>query len=330
MRPLGWAELDSRAPTLDSLAEATPEIDGFCSSTAWVLPARLAFAPGARPMAHEVKGAGAILFMLREMDDGSPWACPLEAVWGLASPLLGGQTEALVEASLDLLHPARPGGETPRVLVMAGLAEAGQAMRALQAATRRRRLRLTPGPTTGRIAASLAGGMDGFWSRRSAKFRATARRAQRQAEAAGVSLERVVPASAEVAAVWQRILAIETTSRKFVAGGGLAVPEMQVFYADMLPRLAARRALRVVFVRDGDGADLAYVFGGLFGQEYRGLQVSFDDRHAARSPGVLAHLAMLTWLTEDGMSLYDLGTDMPYKLRWGEPGLTTRLFLVGR
>jgi hypothetical protein len=39
---------------------------------------------------------------------------------------------------------------------------------------------------------------------------------------------------------------------------------------------------------------------------------------------------MLTWLTEDGMSLYDLGTDMPYKLRWGEPGLTTRLFLVGR
>ena len=60
------------------------------------------------------------------------------------------------------------------------------------------------------------------------------------------------------------------------------------------------------------------------------MQVSFDDRHADLSPGVLAHLAMIGWLTEEQVVLYDLGTDMPYKLRWGEPGLTTRLYLVGR
>jgi CelD/BcsL family acetyltransferase involved in cellulose biosynthesis len=97
----------------------------------------------------------------------------------------------------------------------------------------------------------------------------------------------------------------------------------------MLPRLAGRGALRVLFARRGED-DLAFVFGGIFGGVYRGLQVSFDDRFAEESPGVLVHIELLERLCAEGVTGYDLGTDMEYKRRWGEVGLTTRTWLVSR
>lgn len=330
MRFLGWAELDAAAEALDEAARQTPEIDGFCSASAWVLPARAAFLPDALPAAL-IGDEGAITLALRRSDVGVLYACPLEAVWGLASPLLGRDPEPLVERALDLLHSGTPHG-TPRALVMPGVANAGRAAKALARAAKAHRVRLSEGPETARVVASLAGGVDGFWSRRSAKFRATTRRARRHAAARGTTYERIAEVSPEaLPTLWAQILAIEAQSRKAAMGGGLSVPEMQTFYRDMLPRLARQGALRAVIARQGDAA-IAYVLGGLFrgptGVEYRGLQVSFDDRHAADSPGVCVHVEMIEWLAESGVGVYDLGSDMPYKHRWGEPGLTTRLFVV--
>jgi CelD/BcsL family acetyltransferase involved in cellulose biosynthesis len=102
--------------------------------------------------------------------------------------------------------------------------------------------------------------------------------------------------------------------------------QMQRFYRLMLPRLAARGALRAVLVTRG-GRDVAFCFGGLFpagGRTgYRGLQSSYDDDLARLSPGALAHLEMIALLCEEGVATYDLGSDMDYKRRWGERGLTT-------
>ncbi len=312
--PRWWsfAELDAQRDAFDAIVQATPEIDTFCSSSDWILPACAAFAPDATPLVR-LSRAGVLALAARRVEGGGGrWACPLEAVWGLASPLIGPDPAPLVAAALALLAGAVP-PMTGRLVALAlcGLAE--------------------PGPEMARIVASLEGGLDGFWSRRSPKFRANSRRARRAAASSGVTYEYFTGVNDKVslAHLWKRILRIEARSRKAAIGGGLSVPEMRVFYERMLPRLAARGALRVVFARRGED-ELAFVFGGIFGGVYRGLQVSFDDRFAAESPGVLVHLEMIERLCDEGVGGYDLGTDMEYKRRWGEVGLVTRTWLVSR
>ena len=331
--PRWWsfAELDAQRDAFDAIVQGTPEIDTFCSSSDWILPACAAFAPDATPLVR-LSRAGVLALAARRVEGGGGrWACPLEAVWGLASPLIGPDPEPLVGAALGLLAGDVP-PTTGRLVALAlcGLAEDGAAERTLLAQARRGFL-AEPGPEMARIVASLEGGMDGFWSRRSSKFRANARRARRAAATAGVTYEAFAGEGGKAAldAVWKRILRIEAKSRKAAIGGGLSVPEMRVFYERMLPRLAARGALRVVFARRYD-EDLAFVFGGVFAGVYRGLQVSFDDRFASESAGVLVHIEMLERLCAEGVTGYDLGNDMEYKRRWGEVGLVTRTWLVSR
>jgi hypothetical protein len=345
-RWLSFGQLDAMSPAFDRLVAQTPEIDGFCSSSDWILPAREAFSPTAAPFL--VQGdAGVVALMRRPFAGVGEWACPLEVSWGLASPLIGPDPEPLV----DMLLGAVASSRGLRAVALCGLAAGGRAERAL----RRRatgRFTVHEGPAMARIVASLDGGVDGFYRRRSAKFRETTRRAARRARASGVTVERLAhfADAAAVTRAYERILAIEDACRKSVLGGGLAVPEMRHFYAEMLPRLATRGALRVIFLKR-DGEDLAFVFGGLFGLgedapggadrgrgpgggavEYRGLQISFDDRYAAESPGVVAHMEMIEWLASEGVASYDLGSDMEYKRRWGEIGLETRTWVltVGR
>ncbi len=331
--PRWWsfAELDAQRDAFDALVSATPDIDTFCSSSDWILPACVAFAPEATPLVRWSRAGVVALAARRVEGGGGRWACPLEAVWGLASPLIGPDPEPLVDAAMGMLAGSVP-PTTGRLVALAlcGIADGGAAERVLLARARRGFL-AEPGPEMARIVASLEGGMDGFWSRRSSKFRASSRRARRAAAAAGVSYEmhQAFADPAAYDAVWRRVLAIEARCRKAAIGGGLSVPEMRVFYERMLPRLAARGALRVVFACRG-GTDLAFVFGGIFGGVYRGLQVSFDDAFAAESPGVLVHVEMLERLCAEGVTGYDLGTDMEYKRRWGEVGLVTRTWLVSR
>ena len=92
---------------------------------------------------------------------------------------------------------------------------------------------------------------------------------------------------------------------------------MREFYALMLPRLAARGALRCVFARR-DGEDVGYLCGGLAGDLFRGLQFSFDDRLRALGLGNALQLEAIEALTQEGVALYDLGAQSEYKAHWGE------------
>jgi CelD/BcsL family acetyltransferase involved in cellulose biosynthesis len=184
------------------------------------------------------------------------------------------------------------------------------------------------GIATDRIVASLVGGFDGFLGRRSAKFRAEARRARRAADVRGIVYERhTLVDDATLARIDERVLSVERRSWKSAEGNGIDAGPMREFYRRMLPRLARKGTLRVVFVKKGD-EDIAFCFGGLTGGIYRGLQVSFDDAHARDGPGVLAHLEMIGLLADEGADGYDLGTDMEYKRRWGEPGLRTVAYVL--
>jgi len=318
---LSFDEIDRRSDEIDDLAARTPDIDAFCSSSAWVLPAQAAFAPNARALVHQ-SGDGMAAFMSLALEGGVVAAVPLEASWGLASGILGPEPEPVVAGFLAAVR-AEPSPDRPRVIAFSGTDPDSRAAEVLDRAGAR-----PAGMATDRIVASLDGGLEGFLGRRSPKFRAEARRARRAAESSGIVYERHVTfADGVLASAEERILAVERQSWKSAEGNGIDAGPMREFYRRMLPRLARKGSLRLVFVTRG-GADLAFCFGGISGGIYRGLQASFDHTHAKDSPGVLAHLEMIRLLSDEGALGYDLGTDMEYKRRWGEPGLRTVAYVL--
>ena len=58
--------------------------------------------------------------------------------------------------------------------------------------------------------------------------------------------------------------------------------------------------------------------------------MSYRDTHSQFSLGNLGQLAMIRWMSEDGIETYDLGTEMDYKLSWAESSFTTQMFVILR
>ncbi|MCA9537934.1 MAG: GNAT family N-acetyltransferase [Myxococcales bacterium] len=312
---LTFAELDAQADAFDAEVARTPGVDRFCSSTPWILPAQAAFCPAAAPLVF-ADPTGYVAMMTVPVGSGHHAAVPLEAGWGLAAPFAGAKPEALIEGFfLALADPPTP----VDALFLSGLPYRGIWMDAA-ARVFARNHRLGIGQTCQRRAARIDDGPEGFLGRRSSRFRANLRRAERVAQAGGVVFERHRGGDGE--ALYRRILAIETRSWKGREGQGIDGEPTCDFYRRIIKRLLARGGLRAVFATR-DGADLAFVFGGVVDGTYRGLQVSFDADHTDLSLGNLAQWEMIRLLCEEGVATYDLGTDMPYKRRWAEPGLQT-------
>jgi CelD/BcsL family acetyltransferase involved in cellulose biosynthesis len=86
--------------------------------------------------------------------------------------------------------------------------------------------------------------------------------------------------------------------------------------------LVRRGALRLL-IAELDGRDVAYLLGGLFADEFRGLQFGFAAGLEALSLGNLCQWEMIQRLAVEQVRLYDLGTDVEYKQRWGEQTFDT-------
>jgi hypothetical protein len=253
---------------------------------------------------------------------GRRGALPLEAGWGLAAPFAGAEPAAVVELLGELWAASRreaPEEEQVHALFLSGLPAVGAWMRAIRRRFEPRHRIGTATPCQRRVA-ELAGGLDGFFSRRSPKFRASVRRAERVARAEGFAAE--LHTGGALDALFARVLDVERRSWKGRRGEGIDRGLPRDFYRMIIERLLARGTLRLLFVRRGE-RDVAYVLGGLFGDTYRGLQVSFDEAAAEAAPGNLAQLWMIEALCEEGVARYDLGTDMPYKRRWAEGAIET-------
>jgi hypothetical protein len=315
---ISFEELDAAAGAFDAAVASSGDLDRFCSSTAWALPAALALPPRGEPFVW--RGEHGWLALARRDEPTVTVLSPLEAMWGLSCPLVGGGEDEVAIARLAREAAAVLDGEAPEALIaLSGLYPQTARFAAIgRALGQARRLRL--GPATGRRIASLAGGVDGFLSRRTSGFRTALRRADRRARDEGVAF--VAPPLDDVPALYERILAIEAQSWKGQDGVGFAHSEMREFYREMLPRLAARGALRVLIALDRDQRDVGFIFGGLFGPPgavtYRGLQFSFARGLEQLALGNLLQLRMIERLCDEGVAEYDLGTDVEYKLRWGE------------
>ena len=322
MDHLTFEQLSSEATRYDEAVLRTPGIDHFCSSSFWILPAAEHLMTPGGPW---VRRSDRAYVALARSDDGphSSVLHPLEAMWALPSPLVGAEPEELSQFLLEALANDPGWG----AVFLTGLHERSALWRKLVPALSRR-YELARGPIARRYAVDLTGGVDGFLGNRSSGFRKNLRKAERRARQVELRFEIADDCAPEDAdASFERLLAIERRSWKGRRGVGIDTDPMCAFYRSMNRRLVERRARRLLFATI-EGNDAAYIFGGLFGKTYRGLQFSFDDRYKEHSLGNLCQLEEIRRLSDDGVESYDLGTEVPYKKRWGDRVFATSCLVV--
>jgi len=312
------------ADDFDREVAATPAIDRFCSSSAWILAAARALMPARTPFSFA--GASGYFAAMRGMHPaGFPYIEPLELAWGLAAPLIGRDPVAIAAEVVTTLAQRRDW----QLAIFAGLTADGPQRRALDRVLPPRWERRRGTPTV-RHVASLDGGVDGFLSRRSRELRKSIRKSLRAAHQAGVVFESVRGSTAgDAAALYDRIQRIEAASWKARDGVGISAGPMRMFYELMLPRLCEQHQQRTLFARVA-GRDVGYIFGAVLEGEYRGLQFSYDDEHAGLGIGGLLQYHQVVELCDDGVARYDLGTEMDYKRRWAEEVMTTEMLVLVR
>ncbi len=326
MDHLTFEQLSSEAARYDEAVLRTPAIDHFCSSSFWILPAAEHLMTPGGPWVRRSDGA---YVALARSDHGPSSASsssvlhPLEAMWALPSPLVGAEPEALSQFLLEALG-SDPGWGAA---FLTGLHERSALWKKLVPSLSCR-YELSRGPVTRRYAVDLTDGVDGFLRNRSSGFRKNLRKAERRARQVELRFEIADECAPEDAdASFDRLLAIERRSWKGRRGVGIDTDPMCAFYRDMNRRLVERGARRLVFATL-DGNDAAYIFGGVLGKTYRGLQFSFDDTYAEHSLGNLCQLEEIRRLSDDGVEIYDLGTEVPYKKRWGDRVFSTSCLVV--
>lgn len=320
MDPVDLAEI---ADDFDREVAATPAIDKFCSTSAWILAASAALMPPRAPFTF--RGEHGYLAAMRGVHPaGFPYIEPVELAWGLAAPIVGREPELLVEEIVALLAARRDW----QLAILAGLTATGPQRRALDRLLPPRWERRLGTPTT-RHVASLEGGVDGFLARRSRELRKSLRKHARAALEAGVTFESVRATRDEATALYDRIQRVEASSWKSREHVGISAGPMRAFYAGMLPRICARQQQRTIFARLGE-RDIGYILGAVFEGEYRGLQFSYDDGHAQLGIGSLLQLEQVTELCAEGIGRYDLGTEMDYKRRWAEDVMETEMLVLVR
>lgn len=297
---------------------ATDGIDHFCSSLDWILPAHEAFIPD-HPLYLRESESGFVTLARGFNPRIGRYLQPLEASWCLACPIVGNNPAELVREFADEF---RSGDDDWDLLYLSGIPQESVLFRELVRQFHASH-RIGLGHKTRRYVASLEGGLDGFLDRRKSKLRANLRRSGRLAEDEGVTYDYIDSVDEEEALqLYERILEVEKRSWKGKNGTGILDGGMNDFYRIMLPRLARRGALRVLFA-SVDDTDIAYVFGGIFQDGYRGLQLSYDEDYRKISPGNLVQLAIIERLCDEGVLAYDLGSELDYKARWAESRLET-------
>jgi Acetyltransferase (GNAT) domain len=317
-------DLAAVADDFDREVAATPAIDRFCSSSAWILSAAAALMPPRTP--YSFRGLSGYFAAMRGTHPaGFPYVEPVELAWGLAAPMIGRDPEGLAGEVVAMLAGRRDW----QVVMLSGLVADGPQRRALDRVLPPRWERRHGTPTV-RHVASLDGGVDGFVARRSRELRKSLRKSLRVAAQAGVTFESVRATTAGAAeALYARIQRTEAASWKARDGVGIAVGPMRTFYQLMLPRLCDAGQQRTVFARSGD-RDIGYILGAVFEREYRGLQFSYDAEHAELGLGGLLQYHQIVALCDEGVERYDLGTEMDYKRRWAEEVMETELIFLVR
>lgn len=312
-------DLDLVAADFDEAVAVTPEIDPFCSTTNWVVPAAAAFSAQRPQRVYELAGGFAAFLEVRGSSRRTLHG--LDPVWGLACPVVGadpfdlvGQLRIRLMADRSWSTLALTGVMLESTIVRAVVHHFGADHRLGGAAPMARHI------------VDLSDGADAFLDRRSARFRKALRQAQRRAE---TSITFEVFDSAGADEIVERAAAIERSSWKGAAGSGLLGDGMSSFYRAMLGRLTSTGTVWATIAKV-DGVDAGYVFGATLGSRYRGFQLSYHQNYGDYSLGHLLQWHEIQRLAADGIDTYDMGMDMDYKRRWSDRTLDTFTLLIER
>jgi hypothetical protein len=304
------------------LATRLSHPDPNCCRTEWQLSFHEAFLPDREILLRATDDSMVAFAAFPHPDFG--WVLePLESHWLFGCPLLGEQPAALLR---ELLQEEPFRGDRP-ALVVSGVAARSPLARSI-VATFGKEYRILLGQPALLRSASLEGGVDGYLSRRSGNHRHKLRQAVKRASALGISFERHRPRGREeVDLLYDRILAVETLSWKGIGACGMAEAPSRDFYRLLLRRWSVSVAGRVVFARR-EGRDIGFVFGGVNGGHYRGQQFSYAEECRDWSVGNLLQLEQISWLCEEGVSRYDMGPLMEYKVHWAEIEARTETLIL--
>ena len=296
----------------------------FAPSLDWGLPAHGAFGANREPWLWRC-ASGFAAMMKGHHSDGFRYLAPLEGMWLLGSPFAVAESQEFIEEVSRLFL----GQQDWDVALLAGMDHRMPWVERLLYRLSQD-FRIYRGPLTVRIACNLLRGLDGFLAGRSRYFRRNLRRARGRCKRERIEFEAIrLTSEQEAQRYFEQVMAIEARSWKGLSEAGVNQGEMLEFYRLMMPRLVRRKAARLILA-SRDGEDLGFIFGGVRGACYRGLQFSFDHRFSDLGLGNVLQFEAIRSLSEEGISLYDLGTDIDYKKRWGEAYLSTSMFTMAR
>jgi hypothetical protein len=314
--------LDRANSLLNQLAGNTEQADPFCCRTEWQFSFHEAFGPHRQLYFRNVHNS-MIAFAGFEQPHRGYILEPIESCWRFGCPLLGPDAAELLSS---LLREEPLCADRTFVLLSGLIPGSPLFIKVLKTFKKQYEIiRLQPSLVR---CALLAGNVDGYLSRRSANLRRNIRRAALRLADSNVVFERCRPASLEHAdKTYARMLSVEEKSWKGIDQCGITAQPFRNFYRLLLRRLSLSGMGRVIFARDSD-RDIGFIFGGITGGHYRGLQFSYAEDWGGYSVGNILQMETVKWLCEEGIARYDLGQAMGYKVRWAELELQTENLLL--
>jgi Acetyltransferase (GNAT) domain len=299
-----------------------PWFDSFCSSPYWGVSLVKAFQAGGELACYLGEEEKSLSVFFERPVQGGTLILPPDGMWLLGTPLLGSRPrESLAELLQYWKQNPCPNGL--RQILISGLYPDHPLLK-IRFWEKLRGWEIEPSE---RMQASLDGGVDGFMSRRSKNFRSRLRRTVKSAADAGLDVEYWPNSCSEDEArnLMTRVLAIESKSWKGLSDLGISGGTMEQFYRLMIPKLGQDGRLRGLFLTH-NGQDKAYLFGGIFGSYFRGLQFSFLNVEKL-GLGNVCQYHIICRLVDEGCRWYDLGQGMDYKRRWSERHIVSRSFV---
>lgn len=300
----------------DEAVMATPDIATFCSGSDWLHAANEALHEDRRILIRR-DGAHWLAFACGPISPFVRVFQPMEFAWGFGCPLVGPTLEGRLELLLRTLEETR--GQWQLALIGGVPMDSDFWSTLLMELSGDYYVEILEG--THCIQADISDGAEAFLARRNGRFRSNIRRAVRRAEKEGVEFEWYAGPVEDGEALFERALEVEQYSWKYQDGKSIfLIPRYQHFYGILARRLGQKGNFRMLFARH-EGRDIAYVFGGVLGDVYRGFQLSYHNTYSHLSLGHLIQWEMIQRLAAEGIGLYDLGMAMDYKRRWADQTL---------
>lgn len=307
----------------DALIEETQGIDTFCSSSTWSESARKAFMPDS-PLVVFEHGEGRAVFAHENTPDRQRMLLPLDATWTLGSSVAAPNPQRDIPAIMEMIDADRPFYD---FIMFSGMRPGSPIHRMVYHEITKRGVHAVNFKPADRAVAEIGDGADAWLQRRSTKFRASIRGALRKAEEAGIQYT-ILPPDTPPDELLRGFVDLEKRSWKGLSGTGIIERSMASFCQNVLAHTTPAGQTRTIIATHRDEL-VGFIFGAVSNGRYRGIQMSVDHRYRRIGLGNALQVQMIQALAAENVTVYDLGSSMPYKDRWADRTDRTVSILIG-